>query len=187
MKAVERVPFGMLLTLHDALEYVRAMEPPTFEAAIAEVRSGYVAYGPHGIRITLPVLRWAWRWVRRGVTPEDVRERLTRGYNPPRRSRHVAMNFVVPDKPLFELGQLVATPGAIRALEDSGDHPLKFLSRHVTGDWGLVEKEDWEANDMAVQHGGRILSVYRTSKGTKLWIITEADRSVTTILLPEEY
>lgn len=90
-------------------------------------------------------------------------------------------------KPLFNLGQVVATPGALEALQQAGDNAAQFLRRHVTGDWGQVSAEDAAENDFSVQNGYRILSVYRLSDGTKIWIITEADRSSTTILLPEEY
>jgi hypothetical protein len=89
--------------------------------------------------------------------------------------------------PKFSLGQLAATPGAIEAMEESAQAPDFFLQRHVRGDWGEVNGEDWQLNDQALRDGSRILSAYRTLKGEKLWIITEADRSVTTILLPEEY
>ena len=87
----------------------------------------------------------------------------------------------------FRLGQLVATPGALAALSEAGQSPLEFLSRHQQGDWGEVGKEDWDANDAALLEGTRLLSAYRTSKGVRIWIITEWDRSVTTILLPDEY
>ena len=90
-------------------------------------------------------------------------------------------------KPLFPLGRLVATPGALEALAKAGDDARVFLNRHVTGDWGIVCDEDANANDEAVKHGGRLLSAYRTSMGVKLWVLTEADRSATTILLPSEY
>jgi hypothetical protein len=86
----------------------------------------------------------------------------------------------------FTLGQILATPGALAALEESGQSPDIFLARHVRGDWGGVSAEDKCANDEALVSGERILSAYRTLKGEKLWIITEADRSATTILLPEE-
>lgn len=90
-------------------------------------------------------------------------------------------------KPKFPLGQVVATPGALEALEESAQSPLDFLHRHVAGDWGLVDKDDQAANDVALQEGSRILSAYKTLKGVKIWVITEADRSSTCILLPEEY
>ena len=88
---------------------------------------------------------------------------------------------------LFQLGQVVATPGALEALKDADQKPDEFLYRHVTGDWGELDDEDKRANDQAVKHGQRILSAYRTSNGVKIWIITEWDRSVTTFLLPSEY
>jgi hypothetical protein len=92
-----------------------------------------------------------------------------------------------PPRPRFRLGQLVATPGALRALNDAGQEPLEFIQRHVTGDWGEVTEEDKQENDFSVAHGFRILSAYRTAKGEKIWLITEADRSATTLLKPEEY
>lgn len=87
----------------------------------------------------------------------------------------------------FSLGRTVATPGALEALADSGEHPAHFLHRHGACDWGEVCPEDRAANDLALSTGERLFSLYRTSAGTKLWIITEADRSSTTILLPEDY
>ena len=89
--------------------------------------------------------------------------------------------------PLFSLGQIVATPGALEALERAAQSPATFLDRHVSGDWGEVCNEDKQANNEALEKGFRILSAYHTRTGTKLWIITEADRSATTILLPKEY
>ena len=90
-------------------------------------------------------------------------------------------------KALFSLGQVVATPGALAALQDAGQHPFVFLSRHVTGDWGNLVAEDKEENQRALEHGNRIFSSYLTAKNTKIWVITEWDRSVTTLLLPSEY
>ena len=90
-------------------------------------------------------------------------------------------------KPLFDLGQLVATPGALAALEKTGQNAMDFLSRHVRGDWGELPKEDKEENQLSLDKGFRLLSSYRTTAGDKLWVITEADRSHTTLLLPEEY
>jgi hypothetical protein len=97
-----------------------------------------------------------------------------------------------PLTPKFSLGQVVATPGALEALEQSSQSPADFLSRHVVGDWGEVCKDDGLLNDEALHDGSRLLSAYRTLKGVKLWVITEAAddqgrRSATTILLPEEY
>jgi hypothetical protein len=90
-------------------------------------------------------------------------------------------------QPLFSLGQLVATPGALAALEKAGQDSLDFLSRHVHGDWGDLCEEDRRENQFSLERGFRLLSSYRTFADVKLYIITEADRSVTTILLPEEY
>ena len=90
-------------------------------------------------------------------------------------------------KPLFRLGQVVGTPGALQALEDAGQHPAEFLTRHVTGDWGDLCDEDKEENEFSVEQGFRILSSYELNSGAKVWVITEADRSATTILLPQEY
>jgi hypothetical protein len=91
---------------------------------------------------------------------------------------------------LFPLGRLRATPGALEALS-GGDLIADFASiigSHAAGWWGELDAEDKAANDKAVKDGGRILSAYFLSDGvTKVWVLTEADRSVTTILLPEEY
>ena len=88
-------------------------------------------------------------------------------------------------EPLFELGRLVSTPGALEALtrEDIG----KALARHHRGDWGEVDRHDWRENDASLREGSRLLSVYRGTNGTKFWVITEADRSSTCVLLPSEY
>lgn len=85
------------------------------------------------------------------------------------------------------LGQLVGTPGALDALEEAGVEPAKLLARHQRGDWGDLEEEDKRLNDAAVKEGDRILSAYILPTGVKVWIITEWDRSATTLLLPSEY
>ena len=90
-------------------------------------------------------------------------------------------------QPLFALGRLVATPGALELLTRSEQTPLEFLARHSKGDWGECCSEDAKENDFSVKAGFRILSVYNTHAGERLWVITEADRSVTTLLLPSEY
>ena len=88
----------------------------------------------------------------------------------------------------FTLGRIVATPGALRALEEAGQTPAEFLDRHVEGDWGeALDDEDKQENEFSVAHGLRILSAYTTRSGQKIWLITEADRSLTTLLLPHEY
>ncbi len=86
----------------------------------------------------------------------------------------------------FALGQIVATPGAIEVLEESKTRPLTLLDRHVSGDWGDLWAEDKQENEFAVSRSLRILSAYKVGKA-KVWVITEADRSSTTILLPSEY
>jgi len=88
---------------------------------------------------------------------------------------------------LFKLGQIMATPGALKALEEAGQTPWEFLARHQAGDWGDLGEEDRRENELSVREGFRILSAYHTKRGVKLWVITEADRSATTILTPEEY
>jgi hypothetical protein len=90
-------------------------------------------------------------------------------------------------RPRFPLGELVATSGAIEALEAEKLEPGKLLERHQSGDWGEVCDEDAALNEAAIEDGSRIMSVYQLSSGVKIWVITEADRSSTTILLPDEY
>ena len=88
---------------------------------------------------------------------------------------------------LFALGQIVATPGALEALEASHQSPSEFLARHVRGDWGELSAEDIAENEFSLKNGFRLLSSYLTATGRRLWVITEAQRDVTTLLLPEEY
>jgi hypothetical protein len=90
-------------------------------------------------------------------------------------------------KPLFDLGQIVGTPGALQALQEADQDPFELLSRHITGDWGDLDPLDVEENNLSVREGFRILSSYDLSTGVKVWLITESDRSVTTYLLPSEY
>ena len=89
--------------------------------------------------------------------------------------------------PKFQLGQIVATPGALAAFEEAGEEPVTYLARHLVGDWGEVCEEDAKENEFSVENGFRILSAYRLKDGTKIWVLTEADRSSTCILLPSEY
>ena len=86
----------------------------------------------------------------------------------------------------FPLGRSVATPGALRVLAETGTPPATLLARHQNGDWGNVPREDARENELSVKDGLRILSSYQMGDET-LWVITEADRSVTTILRPDEY
>jgi len=90
-------------------------------------------------------------------------------------------------KPLFSLGKIVATPGSLEAFERNHVDYLSLLGWHVVGDWGDLDQEDKDENDLSVREGYRILSVYTLPDGTKMWVITEADRSLTTFLLPDEY
>src|SRR5678809_485853 len=84
----------------------------------------------------------------------------------------------------FALGQTFITPGAEEALQIAGQTATEFLRRHMSGDWGELSDEDVRENEFSLKEGLRLLSAYQTGKGQKLWIITEADRSATTILLP---
>jgi hypothetical protein len=90
-------------------------------------------------------------------------------------------------KTRFHLGQILATPGALDALEATGQDGWRYLKRHQSGDWGEVCPEDAEENEFSLGHGLRLLSAYTLPTGVKLWIITEADRSASTLLLPSEY
>ena len=89
--------------------------------------------------------------------------------------------------PKFPLGQTVATPGVVEAFERNGQSPITFLRRHLRGDWGELDQEDVAENEFSLRHGLRFLSAYNLKDGPRIWIITEADRSSTTILLPSEY
>ena len=87
----------------------------------------------------------------------------------------------------FPLGRVVATPGALEVLEKTGISAYRLLARHQAGDWGELSAEDVRENEASLVHGWRLLSAYPLSNREKVWIITEADRSITTLLLPEEY
>ena len=89
--------------------------------------------------------------------------------------------------PLFQLGEVVATTGAVETMQQLNVTPQQLLQLHVNGDWGSVDPEDAKSNDAAVKDGDRILSSYRIGEHTRIWVITEWDRSVTTLLLPSEY
>lgn len=90
-------------------------------------------------------------------------------------------------KPLFALGQVVATPDALDAMTQLNIAPLDLIHRHVTGDWGDLGVDDQQQNLLAIRSGLRIFSSYKLSASMKIWIITEADRSSTTLLLADEY
>ena len=85
----------------------------------------------------------------------------------------------------FRLGKIVSTPNALAQL--SQDDILAGIQRHQAGDWGEMDEHDRQENESSLQNGFRLLSVYRSAAGVKFWLITEADRSVTTILMPEDY
>jgi|SRR5579864_3164356 len=87
----------------------------------------------------------------------------------------------------FALGRVLATPGALVVLEKADQQPQEFLDRHAKGDWGEVDSHDAKENEINLHSGLRLLSSYTTCAGDRLWIITEADRPATTLLLPEEY
>ena len=86
---------------------------------------------------------------------------------------------------VFRLGRIVSTPNALQPL--AKEDILKGIQRHQAGDWGDLKTGNREANDRALAQGGRIVSAYNAHNGTRFWVITEADRSATTILLPEDY
>jgi len=88
---------------------------------------------------------------------------------------------------LFNPGQIVATPGARDLVDRLGLNPYDYLARHLTGDWGDMCDEDKAANDRAIGEGERIFSAYQVTEEDRLWVISEADRSSTCFLLPEEY
>lgn len=87
----------------------------------------------------------------------------------------------------FPFGKVVATQGAAAALQQTGEHPFLYLQRHAHGDWGDLDAEDVAENEFSLLKGLRLLSAYNLKDGTRIWIITEADRSATTLLLPAEY
>lgn len=102
--------------------------------------------------------------------------------------------MIAVDKILFKPGRVLATPGAIEALERSGQSIWVFLTRHLAGDWGVVDAEDAEANNQSLKDGSRLLSAYILDdvEKTKIWLISEAEddqgnRAATTATLPSEY
>jgi len=96
-------------------------------------------------------------------------------------------NQNVQKNPLFDLGQTVVTPAAIEALQQSGISVASLLCRHQCGDWGDLDAKDIARNNDALRLGSRLFSSYQITESIKIWVITEADRSVTTLLLPEDY
>ena len=88
-------------------------------------------------------------------------------------------------KAKFNMGQLVSTPNALKTIPS--EDVMLALGRHVSGDWGDVGREDWQENELSLKEGFRLFSVYHDRNGVRFWVITEADCSVTTVLLPEDY
>ena len=95
--------------------------------------------------------------------------------------------IAIREKKSFPLGQVLITPPAAAVLQEASHTFKEFLDRHASGDWGEIEADDWNANEEALASGGRLWSVYAVTDDQKVWIITEADRSATTILLPDDY
>jgi len=87
----------------------------------------------------------------------------------------------------FPLGLIVSTPGALAAFEESSEELAPYLLRHCGGDWGNVDDHDRKENEFSLERGFRLLSAYTLKTGVRIWVITEADRSSTCVLLPEEY
>ena len=96
-------------------------------------------------------------------------------------------NHASHDRPLFSLGAIVATPGALEALERAGKAPSALLVRHQCGDWGDLSSDDRRENEFSLGRHLCLFSAYLLDGGVKIWVITEADRSATTLLLPSEY
>jgi hypothetical protein len=88
---------------------------------------------------------------------------------------------------MFPLGHITISGPALEALQAAGISPDSILQRHVLGDWGDVVESDRKSNELALEMGGRLLSVYNVTPGEQVWVMTEPDRSVTTILLPSEH
>ncbi len=93
----------------------------------------------------------------------------------------------LPTISLFPSGRIAATPGALALLERANKTPLEFLSRHLHGDWGDLCQEDKTENELSLKRGFRLMSSYRINETETLWVITEADRATTTLLLPSDY
>lgn len=101
--------------------------------------------------------------------------------------RRIDMGEEIEGLPLFGLGRVVTTPGAFFVLGMRGRSPEEFIQRHVTGDWGDLDEHDAQMNERALQEGWRIFSRYELGGGTQIYVITEWNRSATTILLADEY
>jgi hypothetical protein len=89
--------------------------------------------------------------------------------------------------PRFRVGWMILSPGALVVLLEAQEDPKALVQRHMAGDWGDVGPADWAENEYAMKHGERLFSVYHTRHGRKLWVVTEANRYATTILVPDEH
>ena len=152
---------------HASLPYVRSLDVP----AAQPMRRALMP-----LLVQPPRPRFCVKW-------NPVRQLWTSRFDIPRRSDHTP----AAREPRFSLGQVVATPGALDALQRAHQTPLEFLARHSAGDWGDLVAEDLQENARALHGGGRLFSAYNLQDGTRIWVITEWDRSVTTVLLPSEY
>ena len=148
---------------------------------------GEPPYGPDTERRRRTV-RAAIRLEERGRTAHAARQVIERFTREPGILTREATDMSTPTiVVIVPLGQVVFTPPAMASLSRNGIDFLALLMRHKTGDWGDVGEEDWESNNWSAQHGERILSSYPMPDGEKIWIITERDRSATTILTPDCY
>lgn len=136
------------------------------------------------------ILQRAEKWIERGVLETDApwedAWNLFRSCLDIHRAAEMSQGGSQ-DNSKFPLGRIVATPGVLKALQDAGQDPLEFLLRHQAGDWGELREQDKRGNDFSLKNGYRLLSAYSTRTNTKIWIITEADRSATSLVLPHEY
>jgi hypothetical protein len=155
--------------------------------------------GERGIVCQMKVAEDSRRYLKRLIHPQNraIREALRplRRHPPavtlevrwqPDRQCWVS-TILQPFAPKFILGQLVATPGALQALAEAGQSPIEFVRRHHSGDWGELSEQDRQENEYSLEQGLRLLSAYTLRTGERIWIITESDRSATTMLLPSEY
>ena len=98
------------------------------------------------------------------------------------------LDITTQTSPLFSMGRLCATPGALALIQELGEPSMQSLiQRHLVGDWAEMAQEDQATNHYAIRCGARIFSSYALKTDAKVWIITESDRSLTTVLLPSEY
>ena len=147
--------------------------------SIANKRKEYRSPG-----VALEVKTWMYLWTSFERVCYTARITMKEQYPQTHTDKSLPKMKVESPKPLFRLGQVVGTPGALQAFEETGENPLEYLLRHVTGDWGDLCEEDKAENQLAIEQGLRTFSAYMLNNGTKIWVITEWDRSATTLLLP---